>query len=48
MAQLLQSDGMGKDERIPLTAPDMDLETDIISATRVKASVTKLLYGEST
>lgn len=38
-------------ERIPLTTPDLDPETDIICATRVKASGTKigkLLYGEST
>lgn len=51
MVQLLQSDGTGKDERIPLTTPDLDPETDIICATRVKASGTKmgkLLYGEST
>ncbi|TRZ20271.1 hypothetical protein HGM15179_006856 [Zosterops borbonicus] len=41
MAQLLPSDGTGKDERIPLTTPYLDPEIDIIATTHVKASVTK-------
>lgn len=53
MAWLLQSDYMGKDERIPLTTPDLGPERVIkivyICVTSAKGPLTKMgkqLYGE--